>query len=578
MIRGKKMKKPLRRLKIQEETETDLVPDFVDDGEELTLLTAINSIVTLAEDSALSNSFFEKADRFITYFSERQDITKIQAVLLALFIESSAAGNKSDFSDVARYLDCNNVQVLQYKGEVDELVRKGMLRMIKNNMNRSYDFAITQGFMENLAKNEPYQRKSYKNATGIQFFQYFYDITHLRHEDELSSELMLEEIGRLMDDNPDLSYVKALRGIGMSAASEAVVTHMCRHLVLCGTVNIPMSHLVFLFDEQHLKYDFDRAMSDGRHYLVRNGWVENAFSEGFREKDEYQLTTKSREILLQEFEIKQTDCNKGCDVIQSDGIAEKELFFNNEVKHQLDGLAELLDESHYLSICDRLKGKGHRQGFACLFYGAPGTGKTESVLQLAKKTGRDIMQVNISQVKSMWVGESEKNIKAIFDRYRAVAKNSKRVPILLFNEADAVIGKRKEGAERSVDKMENSIQNIILQEMESLDGIMIATTNLVQNMDAAFERRFLYKVKFEKPELAQRTKIWQSMMPELSEETAERLATSYDFSGGQIENITRKCDIESILYGDDFVTDEKIEQYCREENIVKTRATRIGFL
>ena len=572
------MKKPLRRLKIQEETETDLVPDFVDDGEELTLLTAINSIVTLAEDSALSNSFFEKADRFITYFSERQDITKIQAVLLALFIESSAAGNKSDFSDVARYLDCNNVQVLQYKGEVDELVRKGMLRMIKNNMNRSYDFAITQGFMENLAKNEPYQRKSYKNATGIQFFQYFYDITHLRHEDELSSELMLEEIGRLMDDNPDLSYVKALRGIGMSAASEAVVTHMCRHLVLCGTVNIPMSHLVFLFDEQHLKYDFDRAMSDGRHYLVRNGWVENAFSEGFREKDEYQLTTKSREILLQEFEIKQTDCNKGCDVIQSDGIAEKELFFNNEVKHQLDGLAELLDESHYLSICDRLKGKGHRQGFACLFYGAPGTGKTESVLQLAKKTGRDIMQVNISQVKSMWVGESEKNIKAIFDRYRAVAKNSKRVPILLFNEADAVIGKRKEGAERSVDKMENSIQNIILQEMESLDGIMIATTNLVQNMDAAFERRFLYKVKFEKPELAQRTKIWQSMMPELSEETAERLATFYDFSGGQIENITRKCDIESILYGDDFVTDEKIEQYCREENIVKTRATRIGFL
>ena len=116
------------------------------------------------------------------------------------------------------------------------------------------------------------------------------------------------------------------------------------------------------------------------------------------------------------------------------------------------------------------------------------------------------MQVNISEIKSMWVGESEKNIKAIFDRYRVVAKQSKRIPILLFNEADAVIGKRKEGAERSVDKMENSIQNIILQEMESLEGIMIATTNLVQNMDSAFERRFLYKVKFEKPELAQRTK------------------------------------------------------------------------
>jgi hypothetical protein len=85
-------------------------------------------------------------------------------------------------------------------------------------------------------------------------------------------------------------------------------------------------------------------------------------------------------------------------------------------------------------------------------------------------------------------------------------------------------------------------------------------------------------VKFEKPELTRRTKIWQSMMPELSDNVATRLASSYDFSGGQIENITRKCDIESILYGDDYVTEEKIEQYCREEKIVKKGGARIGFV
>ena len=579
MIRGKKNSKPLRRLKIQDQSEAieELTPDLIGENEELTLLSAVNCIVTLAEDSGLRASFFEKADRFISYVCERQGITRMQAVLLALFIESSAAGNKSDFSDVALYLNCNNVQVLQYKGEVEELVRKGMLRMIKNNISGSCDYAVTQALLDSLAKNEPFQRKSYKNASGIQFFQHFYDITHLRHGDELSSELMFDEIGRLMDDNPQLPYVKALKSIGMSAVCEAVITHMCRHLVLCGTVNIPISHLVFLLDVQHQKYDLDRALSDGSHYLVRNGWVENAFAEGFKDRAEYQLTAKAREKLLQGFDIKQPE-SKGCDVVHSGGIVAKELFFRDEVMHQLNDLAELLDENHYMSICNRLKGKGLRQGFTCLFYGVPGTGKTESVFQLARKTGRDIMQVNISQVKSMWVGESEKNIKEIFDRYRVVAKNSKRIPILLFNEADAIFGIRKKGAERSVDKMENSIQNIILQEMESLDGIMIATTNLVQNMDAAFERRFLYKVKFEKPELAQRAKIWQSMMPELSENTAARLASAYDFSGGQIENITRKCDIESILYGSDYVTDEKIEQYCREENIVKKGGTRIGYV
>ena len=577
MMKGKKMSKPLRKLHFQDMADADQKTDFVDDGAELTMLTAIDTIVTLAEDSRLSNDFFEQADRFIAHISERQGIKKIQAVMLALFIESSAAGNKADFSDLARYLGCNNVQVLQYKEDVDDMVRKGLLRMMKNGMTGAIGYAVCPGLLESFAKDETFERKSYKNATGIEFFQHFYDITHLRHEDELSTELMLEEFGRLMDENPQLSYVKALRGTEMSAISQVVVTQMCRHLVLSGAESVALNHLTFLFEAQHQKYNFGRAMAEGNHFLIREGWVENAFAEGFRDKDEYQLTAKAREVLLKDFDIKVRN-DKGCDVVQSDSIVAKELFFASEVQSQMDGLAKLLDDNYYQSICARLKEKGLRQGFTCLFYGAPGTGKTESVLQLAKKTGRDIMQVNISQVKSMWVGESEKNIKAIFDRYRVVAKQSRRVPILLFNEADAVIGKRKEDAERSVDKMENSIQNIILQEMESLDGIMIATTNLVQNMDSAFERRFLYKVKFEKPELAQRAKIWTSMMPDLSVETAERLASAYDFSGGQIENITRKCGIESILYGGDYVTDERIEQHCREEKIEKKGGMRIGFV
>lgn len=579
MIGGKKVRKSLRKLKIQEQLEKNenQNPDFIDDSEELNLLSAINHIVTLAEDSELSTSFFEKADRYINYLSKRQGITNNQAVLLSLFIESSASGNKCDLSDVSRYLNCNNVKVLQYKEEVDGMVKMGLLRMIRNDMNGNYNYAAAPSLLESLAKNEPFQRKSYLNATGIEFFQHFYDITHLRYEDELSSELMLDEIGRLMNENPQLPYVKALRDIGMSAESEVIITHMCRHLVLSGTESLSMNHLIFLFDTQHRRYDFDSSMSEGKHYLMREGWVENAFSDGLKDKEEYQLTAKARQTLLQEFDIKQGK-SKGYDILQSCNITAKELFFAPQVKKQLDELSDLLDESHYQNICDRLKEKGLRQGFTCLFYGVPGTGKTESVLQLARKTGRDIMQVNISQVKSMWVGESEKNIKAIFDRYRAVYKYSKRIPILLFNEADAVIGKRQEGAERSVDKMENSIQNIILQEMESLEGIMIATTNLVQNMDVAFERRFLYKVKFEKPELAQRERIWQSMMPELSEVVARHLATSYDFSGGQIENIIRKCGIESILYGNDYITAEKVEQFCKEETWVKEQRARIGFV
>ena len=237
-----------------------------------------------------------------------------------------------------------------------------------------------------------------------------------------------------------------------------------------------------------------------------------------------------------------------------------------------------MDEKNFQSIRDRLKETNFRSGFACLFYGAPGTGKTETVLQIARKTGRDLIQVIISEIKSMWVGESEKNIKGVFEDYRKMVKQSAKTPILLFNEADAIIGKRMVGAEKAVDKLENNIQNIILQEIEQLDGILIATTNLAENMDKAFERRFLYKVKFEKPDLHGRLQIWQTMIPSLNDADASFLAARYDFSGGEIENIARHYTIQSILHGKPAVMLKSLVGYCDSERLeVRTPKRKVGF-
>lgn len=228
-------------------------------------------------------------------------------------------------------------------------------------------------------------------------------------------------------------------------------------------------------------------------------------------------------------------------------------------------------------VQSRLRAAGMRPGFCCIFYGAPGTGKTETVYQIARQTGRNIMRVDVDKIKSCWVGESEKNIKALFDRYRNICKSSDLAPILLFNEADAVLGVRMEGASRAVDKMENSIQNIILQEMETLEGIMIATTNLTTNLDKAFERRFLYKIRFEKPTLEARAKIWQTMLRGLSKKDALALATQFDLSGGEIENIARKHSVSAILSGKEEIDIEEIISTCRHERISQTSRSKIGF-
>lgn len=170
----------------------------------------------------------------------------------------------------------------------------------------------------------------------------------------------------------------------------------------------------------------------------------------------------------------------------------------------------------------------------------------------------------------------------VFDDYKRLCKKMKNrknanVPILLFNEADAVFQKRTEFFGGGAEKTENAMQNIILENMETFEGILIATTNLAANLDAAFERRFLYKIKFENPSAEAKTAIWQEKLNWLSYDEAEQLAAAYDFSGGEIDNIVRKSAMEEIISGKK-VSLAEIEAMCRTEKLNVGNAKKIGFV
>jgi SpoVK/Ycf46/Vps4 family AAA+-type ATPase len=290
------------------------------------------------------------------------------------------------------------------------------------------------------------------------------------------------------------------------------------------------------------------------------------------------VTDTAKKDLLSELNIKGAQ-NYKKNLVLYEAIKPKKMFYNPRETAAIGKLISLLSEENYCKIHDRLDGKGMRKGFACLFSGWPGTGKTETAWQIARETKRNILMVDISETKSMWYGESEKKIKEIFDSYRTAVENSEIAPILLFNEADAVIGKRKElgGSTRAVDQTENTIQNIILQEMENLSGILIATTNLTQNMDKAFERRFLYKITFDKPCAESRKGIWNALLPDLQEDNVSELSGRFELSGGQIENIARKIEVDTIINGGDLSMDMLV-RYCKDEVQNSFNATtRIGF-
>lgn len=290
-----------------------------------------------------------------------------------------------------------------------------------------------------------------------------------------------------------------------------------------------------------------------------------------------QLTDKGKRLYFGEDADLYIEKPDSKSLIKASGIKEKQLFFSPSEATALNMVGESLKQDNYTTLVNRLEEKGLSKGIAVLLYGAPGTGKTESVMQWARATGRDIIHVDISASKSMWYGESEKIIKEIFARYKRECKRRELKPILLFNEADAIFSKRKTGNNGSLDQTENAIQNIILEEMENLDGILIATTNLAENLDRAFERRFLFKIRLDRPTPEAKKKIWLSKLPALSDPDASALATRYDFSGGEIDNIVRKALMSEVLEGTQ-PSFAQLEKLCSEEKLrSNSTQAKIGF-
>lgn len=187
-----------------------------------------------------------------------------------------------------------------------------------------------------------------------------------------------------------------------------------------------------------------------------------------------------------------------------------------------------------------------------IFYGPAGTGKTMSALSIAKAMKKAILSFDCSKILSKYVGESEQNVRKIFDTYKQLCQNSKQSPILLLNEADQFLSTRIESS-GGADKMHNQMQNIFLEQIERFSGVMIATTNFLESLDVAFSRRFDYKIEFKKPDFSQRLMIWKKSLPKnakFDEEFDEELLANYELSGAQIVMVIKNTALKAAVCKD----------------------------
>ena len=537
------------------------------------ILEAFEYIVDLAKDSNLSSDFYHKASTYIRYASRMLKLSPLQTILLALFVDRSE-DNFIRISEIASYIGCRTTKMLRLSSEIDALEEKHYLRASRSRNCLSYRVPVE--VFETLRKNQPYIYVT-EPITDLQsFFDRFSDLMEEMNNDEITHEILLAQTNDNLSEIKNTYFIHTLKGFNLGEEDCLLFIFMAHLFIENDDDRIGFHDISNLYDNDKIPNRCKSELRSRTSELFEYNLIENVNEDGMARSDCFKLTEYAKTDLLSELNLNiktKSDHN----LIKSDSLPEKKLIYNQSEQKQVEELSAILSTDRFSEVQSRLRDAGMRTGFCSLFYGSPGTGKTETVYQIARATGRDILRVDVDKIKSCWVGESEQNMKKLFDHYRSICKDSTLAPILLFNEADAILGVRMGGATRAVDKMENSIQNIILQEMEALDGIMIATTNLTTNLDKAFERRFLYKIQFNRPTVEARAAIWQAMMPSLAENDTRTLASQFDLSGGEIENITRKYMVGAILSGQDSFDLSSIIELCRNERISNSTRVKIGF-
>ncbi|MEN9400799.1 MAG: hypothetical protein RL632_1902 [Bacteroidota bacterium] len=556
-------------------------PEAETKNKKITPLDAINTIYFASKESALHENLIPSLKKELNVLSKYLSCTQTEAFLFANIATLNLFGDKSDMVDFYRFFEVTPFQFIPFVPALDSLYEKRLIfkktqRHRSDDVMRKYHYNAAPDIIDALIRNAPFPKSEKREMNGtIEVLEAIYELASSCMQGEISANDVLPEVEQILNAQKKYKFIRTVRDLDLTD-KERVMYIFVIWKTLMGTAAVDMDDFItsfFPISSHRVRYI--QSIYSGESKLMSNELLEYRQSRFFNDI-ELQVTEKTSE-LLEEDQIAIFKQKKKSNTIKPETIGAKTLFYSEHEETQISTVREMVMDTTYTELIERLKRKNLPLNLNILLFGAPGTGKTETVLQLAKASGREIMKVEISQTKSMWFGESEKNIKKIFKEYEELCKNCDLTPILFFNEADAILSNRKSGSNSNTAQTENAIQNILLEELENFKGIFMATTNLADNLDKAFDRRFLFKIKFEKPELNARTAIWIDKIAYLSKDDASFLAENFDLTGGQIDNIVRKCEVKSVIEGID-ADFEMLKSYCIEELVLSAKSGNfIGF-
>jgi hypothetical protein len=549
------------------------------------LLKSVQTIVSSTKGQLLNDELIDELRTETPKLMSFYEISHFQSIVLSIYLECGLKDIDVDTEKLIDYFGKNMSCLADINQAIDELTEKKLL------FTKRHDYSARRKSEYNKVIHVHHKAldammKGDKELLGEQKLDNFFgvlgevrDLICKRTETTITTETLGEEVRGILESNKKFKEVEWLLSLeNMTNYDLTLILDLAiEHLE--GAEEVDIDKLIKeVFSEIHDRIKYKRKIKENNCELFKSDVVK--FSEEmFSFLNFVKLSEHAMDILLGGYQdsIKKEFRPKMGILIHPDKIEPEQLFYNDSEFEQIETLSNALEEDKYKNLMTRLKDNGMKQGFTVLLYGYPGTGKTSSVKQVAKATGRSIFMVEIQKIQSKWVGESEKNLAKVFEEYKQARRHFDKAPILLFNEADAILGKRM-SVNSSVDKSFNTLQNILLQELEEFEGIFMATTNLADQLDSAFDRRLLYKIDFKKPSEQVRKKILSNVFKDISIKTINSLTEQFSLTGGQIANIKKKLLVKSVL---DVNLDQELylSTLCNEEFILsKSSRSTIGFI
>jgi len=238
-----------------------------------------------------------------------------------------------------------------------------------------------------------------------------------------------------------------------------------------------------------------------------------------------------------------------------------DLVLNNHTQNQLNDIIVWVRHNETL-MQDEIMKRKIKPGYRALFHGPSGTGKTLTASLLGSHLNKDVYRVDLSQVVSKYIGETEKNLEKVF------AKAENKNWILFFDEADALFGKRT-NVQNSHDRYANQEVSYLLQRIEDFPGLVILASNMKSNMDEAFLRRFHATIHFTIPNADERLKLWEKALPAAYRPepgiNLKTIADKYELNGAAILNIIHYATLQSISRDDRYIRLADITEAMRKE-------------